>query len=86
MATLTLTLGAWSSDIGATTYDTVVQCTKGAVFVNWEASAPTDKTDGFYLVAGESIVVPAGNTYRVAPAPHIQALGDVKVNYQEFAA
>jgi len=74
---------SWSSDITASTYDVVIQCTKGIVFVNWAGSAPADTTDGFILGMGDSIVLPAGSTFRVAMASWVD---EAKVFYEEFPA
>jgi hypothetical protein len=57
--------GAWSAAIGPSTFPTPVQVRKGNVFLSWKSSAPSDVRDGFQMGAGDTIVVPAGNAFRL---------------------
>lgn len=55
----------WSSGIAVTT-DTPVQCQAGSILVTWDGAAVVG--DGLRLEVGQMIVVPAGATFRWAPA------------------
>jgi len=56
---------AWSTGI-STTRDTVVQCRRGVVYLNYDASAPSSIKDGYQMASGASFVVKGGNTFRLA--------------------
>lgn len=58
---------AWSTAI-PTTRDTVVQCRRGVVYLNFDTSAPATIEDGFLLASGEAFVVRGGNSFRLAAA------------------
>ena len=68
MALVTNLTAAFGSDIGPVTGDTPVQCRGGYAWVNWAASAPVDVTDSHLLGPGDVIVIPNGETFRLAAA------------------
>lgn len=72
---------AWSTAI-PTTRDTVVQCRRGVVFLNFDASAPVDTRDGFLLATGEAFVVRGGNSFRLSAQDGL----DHEVWFAEFTA
>jgi phenylpropionate dioxygenase-like ring-hydroxylating dioxygenase large terminal subunit len=80
MALVTNLTASFGSNI-TTTGDTPVQCRSGYVWVNWAPSAPSDVTDSHLLGPGDVIVIPDGNTFRMAAANGTSPV----VQYQAFA-
>lgn len=73
---------SWSSAIGPLAFATPFQCRKGFVFVSWAASAPATIQDGLMLGPGDVIVVPAGNSVRLARNASV----DHELYYESFTA
>lgn len=68
---------AWSTGIAVTT-DTLIQAQGGSIRVTWDGSAAVG--DGMLLESGQAVVVPAGVTFRWAPAGSSGA----SIFYEEF--
>jgi phenylpropionate dioxygenase-like ring-hydroxylating dioxygenase large terminal subunit len=68
MTIATIPPSGFGSNIGPVSGETPVQCQAGYVWVNWAASAPGDITDSYLLGPGETIVIPNGETFRLAAA------------------
>lgn len=56
---------AWSAAIGPTTFDCPIQCQEGFARITWKSGAdPATVFDGFLLGPGESLVLPAGSSWK----------------------
>ena len=82
MPLLTNLTPSWSVAIGPLAQATPFQCRKGHVFVSWAASEPATIQDGLLLGPGDIIVVPAGNSVRLARNASV----DHEVFYESFTA
>lgn len=82
MPRVTNLTSAWSSAIGPLAFGTPFQCRKGFVFISWAASAPASIEGGVLMAPGDVIVVPAGNSVRLA----VNDSSDHEVVYESFTA
>ena len=82
MPRVTNLTSTWSSAIGPLAFGTPFQCRKGFVFISWAASAPSTIQEGLLMAPGDVIVVPAGNSVRLA----VNDSSDHEVVYESFTA
>ena len=81
MALLTNLTASWTT-AGPFAFACPVQVRRGVVFITWAASAPGNIRDGHMLGSGDTVVVPAGHTIRLAAADGMAN----EVHYEPYVA